>query len=79
MISMAMTSSLSKRPHWRQILLAAMAGLACALVVGKPLAMARISEVLAPLCITSGAASSPLDKVEVIASPMLWRTRPANV
>jgi quercetin dioxygenase-like cupin family protein len=51
-----------------------MAGLACALVAGKPLTltMDKISDVLAPLCMASAAAAgSPLDKVEVITSHAL--------
>src|ERR1700722_7307439 len=74
MISMAMTSPLSIRPHKRPVLLAAVAGVACALVAGKtlPLTMDQISGVLAPLCISSAAAAgSPLDKVEVITSHAL--------
>jgi quercetin dioxygenase-like cupin family protein len=69
MISTATTSS-----HRRPVFLAIMAGLACALAAGKalPLTGDWISEVLAPLCInTASAASSPLDKVEVIASHAL--------
>jgi quercetin dioxygenase-like cupin family protein len=71
MISTAMTSSVPMRPHRRPILLAVMAGLACALAIAKPLAMDKIYDALAPLCIASAAASSPLDKVEVIASHAL--------
>ena len=74
MISMAATSPLSMRPHKRPVLLAAVAGLACALAAGKtlPLTMDRISGVLAPLCIgNAAAAGSPLDKVEVITSHAL--------
>jgi quercetin dioxygenase-like cupin family protein len=74
MISMATTSPLSMRPHKRPVLLAAVAGLACALAAGKtlPLTMDQISGVLAPLCIGSAAAAgSPLDKVEVITSHAL--------
>ena len=74
MISMAMTSPLSIRPHKRPVLLAAVAGVACALVAGKtlPLTMDQIAGVLAPLCIGSAAAAgSPLDKVEVITSHAL--------
>jgi quercetin dioxygenase-like cupin family protein len=72
MISMAMTSPLSMRPHRRPVFLAGLAGIVCALAVGKglPLTMDEISDVLAPLCINS-AAASPLDKVEVITSHAL--------
>ncbi|HUN94836.1 MAG TPA: cupin domain-containing protein [Bradyrhizobium sp.] len=57
------------RPHMRSISLAVVAGLACALALGKalPLTMDKISNVVAPLC-ANGASSSPLDKVEQIAS-----------
>jgi quercetin dioxygenase-like cupin family protein len=51
-----------------------MAGLACALVAGKPLTltMDKTPDILAPLCMASAAAAgSPLDKVEVIASHAL--------
>ena len=74
MTSMAMTSPLLRQPQRRPVLLAIMAGLACALAVGRtlPIKMDQISDVLAPLCVTSAsAASSPLDKVEVITSQAL--------
>ena len=74
MTSMAMTSPLSRQPQRRPALLAIMAGLACALAAGRalPIKMDQISDVLAPLCVTSAsAASSPLDKVEVITSHAL--------
>jgi quercetin dioxygenase-like cupin family protein len=70
MTSMAITSSSLARPRRRPVLLAVMAGVAA----GKafPLKMDRIADVLAPLCMTSAAAaSSPLDKVEVITSHAL--------
>jgi quercetin dioxygenase-like cupin family protein len=53
------------RPVW----LAAIAGLACALAIGKalPTSMSAILDVAAPLC-ANAAEGSPLDKVEVIAS-----------
>jgi quercetin dioxygenase-like cupin family protein len=74
MTSMATVSPVSMRPHKRPVLLAAMAGLACALATGKtlPLTSDKLPGVLAPLCINSAAAaSSPLDKVEVIGSHAL--------
>jgi len=58
----------------RQLYAAVIGGLACAFVVGKalPVAMDTVSTVIAPLCTTgSSAASSPLDKVELIASHAL--------
>jgi quercetin dioxygenase-like cupin family protein len=63
-------------PQWSQmrpVSLAVIAGLACALAIGKtlPMAMDGITSVVAPLCATSAAAGSPLDKVEVIASHAL--------
>lgn len=61
-------------PHHRSVSFAVVAGLACALALGKalPLTMDGISGLLAPLCIGSAAAAgSPLNKVEVIASHAL--------
>jgi quercetin dioxygenase-like cupin family protein len=53
--------------------LALIAGLACALVIGKalPLAMDTISTVVAPLCASSDPAGSTLDTVEPISSHAL--------
>jgi quercetin dioxygenase-like cupin family protein len=58
----------------RQVYAAMVAGLACAFVIGKalPVSMDALSAVVAPLCAdSSSSASSPLDKVEVIASHAL--------
>ena len=57
------------RPPARTVGLAVVAGLACALAIGRalPLAMDAISGGVAPLC-ASAAEGSPLDKVELIAS-----------
>jgi quercetin dioxygenase-like cupin family protein len=74
MTSIATTWAVPVRHHRRSFSLAIVAGLACALAGAKtlPLAMDRISSVLAPLCITSAsAAGSPLNKVEVITSHAL--------
>jgi quercetin dioxygenase-like cupin family protein len=70
---MATTLVLRQWPHMRPVLLAVLAGLACALAIGKtlPLTMDAISSVVAPLCANSAAAASPLDKVELIASHAL--------
>jgi quercetin dioxygenase-like cupin family protein len=70
---MATTLPLRQWSQMRPVSLAVIAGLACALAIGKtlPLAMDGISIVVAPLCATSAAAGSPLDKVEVIASHAL--------
>lgn len=74
MTSIAITSYSLTRSRGRPVLLAVMAGVACALAVGKalPLKMDKIADVLAPLCMTrAAAAGSPLDKVEVVASHAL--------
>jgi len=57
------------RPDGRPFYLAVIAGLACAVAVGKalPLAMDAISAVIAPLCAADSAGSS-LDAVEPIGS-----------
>lgn len=70
MTAIATTLAAPMRPHMRSISFAVIAGLACALAIGKalPLTMDRISNVVTPLCATSAASSSPLDKVEQIAS-----------
>ena len=54
----------------RPFYLAAIAGLACAFVIGKalPSTMDAISAIIEPLCAASDPAGSPLDKVEPIAS-----------
>src|SRR5512135_2279353 len=70
-----MTSSVTTlQPDRRPVSFAVIAGLACALALGKLLPLTRdgIFGVLAPLCIGSAAAAgSPLNKVEVIASHAL--------
>jgi quercetin dioxygenase-like cupin family protein len=57
------------RPQARPVWLAVVAGLACALAIGRalPLTMDAISGAAAPLC-ANAAEGSPLDKVELIAS-----------
>lgn len=54
----------------RQLSLAIVAGLACALAIGKalPLTMDAASAILAPLCAVSSSSGSPLDRVDVVAS-----------
>ena len=74
MTTMAIASSSLAPSRGRPVLMAVMAGLACALAARKafPLKMDKIADVLAPLCMTGAAAAgSPLDKVEVIASHAL--------
>jgi quercetin dioxygenase-like cupin family protein len=58
------------RTESRPLYLAVVAGLACALAIGKvlPLAMGAISALAEPLCMTNESAGSTLDKVEPIAS-----------
>ncbi len=70
MSSIEMTLAMPMRAQMRQVSLAVVAGLACALSIGKvlPWTMDAISDVVAPLCASSTAASSPLNKVELIAS-----------
>lgn len=53
----------------RSTALAVVAGLACALAIGKalPVTIDSVSDALAPLCATA-AESSPLDKIEPIGS-----------
>ena len=73
MTAIATTLAAPTRPHMRWTPCAVIAGLACALAIGKalPLTMDQISNVVTPLCVNSAAASSPLDKVELITSHAL--------
>jgi quercetin dioxygenase-like cupin family protein len=61
------------RTQTRPFHLALIAGLACALVIGKalPLAMDTISTAVAPLCSSSDPTGSTLDTVEPISSHAL--------
>jgi quercetin dioxygenase-like cupin family protein len=61
--------SLSHRDS-RQLSLAVVAGLACALAIGKafPLTMDAASAMLAPLCASINSPGTPLNRVDVIAS-----------
>lgn len=54
----------------RSVSFAVVGGLACAFAFAStlPLTMDTLSGIVVPLCATSAAAGSPLDKVEVIAS-----------
>jgi quercetin dioxygenase-like cupin family protein len=54
----------------RLLLVAGMAGLACAFVTGKalPVAMSAVSAAVEPLCAASEATGSALDRVEPIGS-----------
>ena len=62
-------SGMQRSTASRSKALAVVAGLACALAIGKalPVTMNKVSGVLAPLC-ASAAEGSPLDKVEPIGS-----------
>jgi quercetin dioxygenase-like cupin family protein len=58
---------------WRDpshLLLAIVAGLACAIAIGKtlPMTMDAINTISVPLCAESNPSSSSLDRVELIAS-----------
>jgi quercetin dioxygenase-like cupin family protein len=57
----------------RQLSLAMMAGLACALAIGKalPSTMDAVSAIAAPLCAVGSPSGSSLDRVELIASHAL--------
>jgi quercetin dioxygenase-like cupin family protein len=64
-----MVMSLSRRDS-RQLSLAVVMGLACALAIGKalPLTIDTVSAIAAPLCADSSPSRSPLDRVDLIAS-----------
>ncbi|WP_407174152.1 cupin domain-containing protein [Bradyrhizobium sp. STM 3562] len=70
MISIPTFGLAPARSAARPISLSVLAGLACALALGKalPLTMDAMSGLVAPLCASAAAAGSPLDKVEPIAS-----------
>src|SRR5665213_3025439 len=57
-------------PQSRPLYLAMVAGLACALAIGKvlPLAVGAIAALTEPLCMANDSAGSTLDRVEPIAS-----------
>jgi len=67
---MAATFFSPARTEIRPLCLAVVAGLACALAIGKalPVTMDAITAAIAPLCATSGPIGSTLDTVEPIAS-----------
>jgi quercetin dioxygenase-like cupin family protein len=71
---MSTTSAILRgRTETRPIYMAAIAGLACAFMIGKalPLAMDAISIIAEPLCAVSDPAGSTLDTVEPISSHAL--------
>ncbi len=69
MTAVATIRPMPLQPRSQGMVLAVVAGLACALAIGKalPLTMDAVFGALAPLC-ASAAGGSPLDKVEPIAS-----------
>jgi quercetin dioxygenase-like cupin family protein len=60
----------ASRPDARPFLLAAIAGLACALAIARalPVTLDTISNVIEPLCASAEPTGSTLDRVEPIAS-----------
>jgi len=66
----AMSGFSPSRPDGRPVLLAIVAGLACALAVARalPATYDAIANAVAPLCMSAEPAGSALDKVEPIAS-----------
>jgi quercetin dioxygenase-like cupin family protein len=71
MTSLAPTACRLRTPPQRQpVWFSVIAGLACALAVGKALPVTKdaISSVLGPMCATASAAGSPLDRVEPVDS-----------
>jgi quercetin dioxygenase-like cupin family protein len=65
----SMVMSLSQRDS-RQLSLAIVTGLACALAIGKTVTLTidTASAITAPLCAVSSPSGSPLDRVDLIAS-----------
>src|SRR5436309_2821088 len=58
------------RPDARSLYMAAIAGLACAFVIGKalPVAIDALSTVVAPLCAVGDPQGSAVDRVEPVSS-----------
>ena len=67
---MSVALTFSTRSESRPLFLAVVAGLACAIVIGKtlPLAMNAAATAIEPLCASSEGERGALDKVEPIAS-----------
>jgi quercetin dioxygenase-like cupin family protein len=65
----SMVMSLSQRDS-RQLSLAIVMGLACALAIGKTLTLTidTVSAIATPLCAVSSPSRSPLDRVDLIGS-----------
>ncbi|HWX63912.1 cupin domain-containing protein [Bradyrhizobium sp.] len=66
----AVSTARLDRPDFRPLVMAVVAGLACALALGKalPTMIDAASTAIAPLCASSAQAGSPEDKVELIGS-----------
>src|ERR1700758_4582924 len=67
---MSVALTFSTRSEFRPLFLAVIAGLACAMAIGKtlPLAMDAAAIAVAPLCASSESERGALDKVEPIGS-----------
>jgi quercetin dioxygenase-like cupin family protein len=66
----AISTARLDRSDIRPVIMAAVAGLACAFALGKalPTTIDAVSTAIAPLCASSAQAGSPDDRVEPIAS-----------
>jgi quercetin dioxygenase-like cupin family protein len=66
----AVSTARLDRPDFRPLVMAVVAGLACAFALGKalPTMIDAASTAIAPLCASSAQAGSPEDKVELIGS-----------
>jgi quercetin dioxygenase-like cupin family protein len=66
----AISTARLDRPDFRPLVMAVVAGLACAFALGKalPTMIDAASTAIAPLCAASAQAGSPEDKVELIGS-----------
>jgi quercetin dioxygenase-like cupin family protein len=72
-MALSARSAIPRRPQARQVGAAGIAGLACALLIGKalPVAIDTVAGIIEPLCAVSNQAGSSLDTVEPIASHAL--------
>jgi quercetin dioxygenase-like cupin family protein len=64
----AVSTARLDRPDFRPLVMAVVAGLACAFALGKALPTMIDATAIAPLCASSAQAGSPEDKVELIGS-----------
>ena len=66
----AISTARLDRPDFRRLIMAVVAGLACAFALGKslPVMIDAVSTAIAPLCAASAQAGSPEDKIELIGS-----------